>query len=456
MTANKRDRTRPTGVESTGRRIRRPAISAIAGFANRVWSRLVWVLAGCGMILAFGGHLWLKTVGAQGKQAPTPTKQDSATGGLYTVGTSDIVRTLLITGELRALRSRDILVPDVRRSFGASITFLVPEGSHVKQGERILEFDTSSTLGQKAEAERRLDEAKLKIEKTKADVEALRCDLLSERALAEGNLKVAELWAKISRELLPANQYQKYQLDLEKAKLALEKAKERLANHESSIPAQLALVELERAQAEIDLRKIDADLALLEVDAPQDGIVIYGDNWANNRKVQIGDTLYQRMTVLTLPDTASLQVIGFVYDTEVQYLAPGMVCEFGLDAVPGRIFRGKIGSLTSVAMRKGFASQHKVFRAIIQPDALDLAVMKPGMTVRIELPVSLASRAIAIPRELLGVDLRGQYYVRRGRDPRTAPIQPVKIGVFSDGLVQIVEGLKAGDIIAPLRLPGSL
>src|SRR6185436_7971218 len=150
MTANKRDRTRPTGVESTGRRIRRPAISAIAGFANRVWSRLVWVLAGC-MILAFGGHLWLKTVGAQGKQAPTPTKQDSATGGLYTVGTSDIVRTLLITGELRALRSRDILVPDVRRSFGASITFLVPEGSQVKQGDRILEFDTSSTLSQKAE-----------------------------------------------------------------------------------------------------------------------------------------------------------------------------------------------------------------------------------------------------------------------------------------------------------------
>ena len=79
------------------------------------------------------------------------------------------------------------------------------------------------------------------------------------------------------------------------------------------------------------MRKIDADLALLEVDAPQDGIVIYGDNWANNRKVQIGDTLYQRMTVLTLPDIASLQVIGFVYDTEVQYLASGMVCEFGLD-----------------------------------------------------------------------------------------------------------------------------
>ena len=237
---------------------------------------------------------------------------------------------------------------------------------------------------------------------------------MNELALAEGNLKVAELYGKISQELLPANQYQKYQLDLEKARLALDKAKERLANHEDSIPAQLALVELEREQAEIDLKKIDADLALLEVDAPQDGIIIYGDNWANNRKVQVGDTLYQRMKVLTLPDLSSLQVIGYVYDTEVRFLSAGMTCEFSLDAVPGRVWRGKIASLTSVATRKGFASQHKVFRAVIEPEAVDLAVMKPGMTVRVELPLALASRAIAIPREFLGVDLRGEYYVKKG------------------------------------------
>lgn len=415
-------------------------------------SGAIRMLLRCGVILALGGHLWFGNVAAQGPPAPSkPEKGES-----FTVGTEDVVRTLLVTGELRASRSRDILVPDVRRSFGAAITFLVPEGSQVKQGERILEFDATSTLSQKAESERKLDEAKLKIEKTKADTEALRCDLLNELALAEGNLKVAELYGKISQELLPANQYQKYQLDLEKARLALDKAKERLANHEDSIPAQLALVELEREQAEIELKKIDADLALLEVDAPQDGIIIYGDNWANNRKVQVGDTLFPRMTVLTLPDLSSLQVIGYVYDTEVRFLSAGMTCEFSLDAVPGRVWRGKIASLTSVATRKGFASQHKVFRAVIEPEAVDLAVMKPGMTVRVELPLALASRAIAIPREFLGVDLRGEYYVKKGTTPGTATIQPVKVGVFSYRLVQILDGLKAGETIVPLRPAGSM
>ena len=56
-------------------------ISAIAGFANRILSRPVRVLAGCrGDSGLLAVHLWLKTVGAQGQQAPTPTKQDSATG----------------------------------------------------------------------------------------------------------------------------------------------------------------------------------------------------------------------------------------------------------------------------------------------------------------------------------------------------------------------------------------
>jgi membrane fusion protein, macrolide-specific efflux system len=78
------------------------------------------------------------------------------------------------------------------------------------------------------------------------------------------------------------------------------------------------------------------------------------------------------------------------------------------------------------------------------------------MTVRVELPLALASHAIAIPRELLGVDLQGQYYVRKGTDPRTAAIQPVKVGVFSDRLVQIVEGLKAGETIVSVHREGSL
>jgi multidrug efflux pump subunit AcrA (membrane-fusion protein) len=404
-----------------------------------------------GLLWVSGG--WLSATKAQNaapaKSEKSPASQKSRL--FYTASKEDINDTILITGELRAERSRDLTVPRIQSGFASTVTFLALEGTKVKQGERILEFDGSTLLSQKSEAERKLDEAKLKIAKTKADLEAQRADLLNELAQAEGNHKVAQLYGKIGKELLPANQYQKYQLDLEKANLALDKAKERLANHEASIAAQLALVDIEKAQAEIELKKINGDLALLSVDSPQDGIIVYGDNWANNRKIQVGDTLFPGMPIVSIPDLSSLQVIGYVYDTEIQFLSPAMITNLTLDALPGRSWRGKIISLTSVASRKGFASQHKVFRAVIQPDTLDLSVMKPGMTVCVEVPVSRASATLAIPRECLGVDSDGRYYVNKGTDPANGAIQSVTVGVFSDRLVQILNGLNPGETVLAQR-----
>ncbi len=380
------------------------------------------------------------------KSAESPEKIDA-----LTVSTGDIARDILITGELKAARSTDIIAPEVRSMFGTSITFMALEGTAVKQGERILEFDATSLLSQKSEAERVLDEAKLKIEKTKVDLEVQRADLLIEVSTAEGNLKVAQLYAKIEKSLLPANTYQKYQLDLEKARLAMTKARERLANLVDSIAAQLSLVEVDRAQAEINLKKIEGDLALMQVGAPQDGIIIYGDNWANNRKFQVGDNAFRGMPVMTLPDLSSMQVVAYVYDTELRFLSPNMTCDLSLDAIPGRYWKGRILSLTSVANRKGFASQHKVFKAVIELDKVDLDVMKPGMTVKVEVPVSVATDVIAVPREYLGLDGQGKYYVRKGTDPRTAVAQTVQVGAFSDRLVQVNSGLRVGDRLLPVQ-----
>ncbi len=420
--------------------------------------RIAAVLAGASAALAV--CMWAeqspRTAGpaaqSQVATASAPQQKPQKEAALV-VSASDIPDTILITGELQAARSREIQVPRIRSGFASAVTYLPLEGTKVKQGDRILEFDAAALLTQKSEYERQLDEAKLKIKKTEADLNSQRMDLLIAVDQAEMAVKVAKLYADIPKELLPGNTYQKYQLDLEKALLARDKAKEQLANLDASRQAQLNLVELEKAQAELNLKRIDADISSLQIDAPQDGIVIYGDNWANNRKIQVGDTLFPGMPAVTLPDLASLQVVGFVYDTELRSLSPGMRCDLSLDAVPGKSWKGTIQSLTSVASKKSFASTHKVFRAIVQPDSVDLDAMKPGMTVRMEVPVSVASASIAIPREYLGLDPAGRYYVLKGTERKTASVQTVTVGAFSDRLVQVLTGLKEGDRI--LRVQGA-
>jgi HlyD family secretion protein len=369
----------------------------------------------------------------------------------YTVAKGEIITEVVLTGELRAERSVVINGPDIRSSSSNIITFLAPEGAQIKKGERIVEFDDSSLLSQQSEAERTLDEAELNIEKTRADLEAQRCDLLNSVAQAEADLEASQLYGRISKDLLPANTYQQYQLNLEKAKLALQKAKEQLDNFEKTYASEMSLVEINRSQAAINLKKIDSDMRLLKIDAPQDGILVYGDNWQSNRKFQVGDTIHHGMEVANLPDLSSMQILGFVYDTEYGLLSRGMRCTITLDALPDFRMDGEIISLTNVGSRKDFTSEKKVFQAVIQPDRVTPEMMKPGMTARVRISVVLAGDTTAVPREYLGVDSQGMYFVFKGTKAESASMEHVQIGKIGDRLAQVVSGVSVGDPLLPIQ-----
>lgn len=370
----------------------------------------------------------------------------------YVVKKDQIIKSIILTGELRAERSIQINAPRIQSSFSNTVTFLAPEGSIVKKGERIVEFDDSSLLSSKSEAERTLDETKLNIQKKKADLEADRCDLMNSLAQAQSALKQDELYGKISKSLLPANDYQKYQLNVSKSKLSVEKAKEQLSNFERSYASQMSLVEINQSQAEINLKKIESDMQLLKIDAPQDGIFIYGDNWQSNRKVQPGDNIFPGMEVASLPDLTSMQVLGYVYDTEYRVLKPDMRCTVRLDALPDFNANGQIISLTSVASRKGFSSEKKLFQTLARLDRIDASVMKPGMTARVNVPLVLARETVAVPREYLSIDSLGRSFVVKGANPKEAKTQPVKLGAIGDRLIEVVSGVSVGDTLIPVQL----
>jgi HlyD family secretion protein len=430
----------------------------MAAKINRRYRRWLWIvpvlIAG---ILVFLGGRWLRTTKAQAptaKKSGVPASKPSASNvpTVYTVANSDISRTILITGELQAARSLDVQAPALKLSGATTITFMADEGSPIKKGDKLIEFDSAALAAQITDQQRVLDEAILSIEKKKKDLEASRCDQLNSVTQAEGSLKIAKLNADIPENLQPGNTFLRYQNEYEKAKLSLQKAKEGLANFEANYEAQIQQVELTKSTQEITLKRMQNDLALLSVDAPQDGVPIYGDNWASNRKYQIGDQAYPGQTIMTLPDLSEMQINGFVYDTELQFLAPGMACTIYLDAVPGRTFRGKIKTLTSVATKKGFATTQKVFKAVIPLDSVDLQVMKPGMTARAEIVLSMASDTIAVPRPHIGVDAQGQYYVLKETGPKTPPEKVVvKIGTFGDEMVQILSGVSVGDRLVPVQ-----
>ena len=369
----------------------------------------------------------------------------------YVVEKGEIVRAILLTGELKAERSIVINAPRIQNSFGNTITYLVDEGTIVSAGERIVEFDDTSLINNRSDAELTLETRRLDVAKKKVDLESDRCDLLNRLAQAEASLKRAELYAKIEKSLLSENTYQKYQLDIMKARLELDKAKENLENFEKNYSSQMALAEINRSQAELNLKKIDSDITHLKIDAPQDGIFIYGDNWQNNRKVQVGDSIFPGMEVASIPDLTTLQVIGYVYDTEYRLLKNGMRCNVSFDALPGVTVGGSIVSLTDVASRRGFASDKKLFQAVVRLDKVDTDMLKPGMTSRISVPLLLARSVPAAPREYVGADSQGRNYVLKGTDAKKTNTQFVELGAIGDSLVEIASGVSVGEKLFPVQ-----
>jgi len=369
----------------------------------------------------------------------------------YIVGTGEITRDLLLTGELKAARSSVIQAPRSQQNFGNTITFLADEGAIVKTGELVVEFDDTSLINNKTDAETTLETAILNVTRKKVDLESNRCDLLNSLRREENSLRRAELYAKIDKSLLSENQYERYRLDIMKAQLQLEKARENLDNFEKNYDSEMTKVEITKSQAELQLRRIESDIAQTKIYARQEGIFLYGDNWQSNRKVQTGDSIFPGMEVASIPDMTSLQVVGYVFDTEYRQLSRGMRCEVSFDALPGVNIGGTVVSLTDVAGRRGFASTQKMFQATVQLDSVDTELFKPGMTARVNVPLVLANAAAAAPREYVGVDSQGRNFVRTGADIKKADTQFVKLGAIGDKMIEIASGVSVGEKLFPVQ-----
>jgi len=70
-------------------------------------------------------------------QTPLPkpnAKSGSAQAATHAVSNGQILKTLLLTGELKAARSTSIAAPNIRSSFSNTVSFIAPEGTIVKKG----------------------------------------------------------------------------------------------------------------------------------------------------------------------------------------------------------------------------------------------------------------------------------------------------------------------------------
>jgi Cu(I)/Ag(I) efflux system membrane fusion protein len=169
----------------------------------------------------------------------------------------------------------------------------------------------------------------------------------------------------------------------------------------------------------------------LHIHSPFDGVVI-------SIGAREGQYVTPDTELYMIADLSRVWVFADVYENEVPWIQEGDPVDMKLAAIPGRVFSGRVGYIYPYAEAK--TRTIKVRLEFANPDRL----LKPDMFADVTIHAQRKVDAIVIPAEaVVRSGERNQVFVVRA--PGKFEPRDVRLGVSSQGMVQIVEGLAAGE-----------
>jgi len=311
----------------------------------------------------------------------------------------------LLTGQLIAVNADYLVVPRIP-SWQTTIRWLEAEGAVVTSGQRVVEFDTAAFAQD-------LGEKRLAWEQAQSDLDQAEADRVGQRAerdweVAQKSILVekAKLTAATPQEFLRGKDYQDNQLALARANTELDKAREALAAFEESSTETVLQkrIEVEKSRRELDAAEQAMDGMVLK--APRAGVLVVADHPWQGRKIQVGDSVWVGLPVVSLPDLRAMEVEAKLSDVDDGRIVPGLSATCVLDAYPEITYSGSIAAITPVAQEAAGRSLRRAYNVRVTLSAPDVERMRPGMSVKVEVRPAPREDVLLAPRA--GLDLGGK------------------------------------------------
>src|SRR5580698_5174339 len=390
---------------------------------------VILVLAGSGVVL---GAVRL------GKRTPTvPT---------IAVKRGEFLDSLQFRGEVKALKSVTISAP--AEAGDLQIIKVAAEGTVVKPGDVVVEFDKTKTEQDLAQYRSTLKSAQAGIDQARAQAR-----------LTEEEDKTAVLKARYaveSAKLEASKQEIVSKIEGEEAKLKLADAEQALREAETKEKSDKALnqatiessVQLS-AKAKFDVQRAERSLAQMSVRAPSAGTISLLQHWGGSGPVTYrpGDRAWPGAAIAELPDANTLRISARVDETERGRLALKQSVTVQLNAIPDRQFTGHIEQIGAIASMD-FSSGWPITRNFILEIVLDQtdARFKPGISGQVTVIVDRVPDAITIPTQAM-FQKSGQNvaYVWRGTQFEERAID---VGRRSGDKIMVAKGVSPGDQVA--------
>jgi HlyD family secretion protein len=368
-----------------------------------------------------------------------------AAAGEAVAGRRLVEDVFLLSGELAAVRSVSIVAP---RGEALQIRWMVDDGADVKEGDRVIEFDSSRLV-------QNIEELRLKVRQAQNDRESRERAVVAEAdgkrvavEKAEVEAEKARIDAEVPRDLRPAVEWTKFQATYAESKATLEKARLDQQAFRTSSRSDLEVLRRAEEKARRQLEVAEKGLVATSVRAPKSGIFLAGNFWQwgpeGPRKLQPGDTVWSNFPVASIPDPTQMEVTAALSEVDHGRIAPGMKTRCILDTYPDRVFEGRVEEVGAVAGEAGsffgFARGRAGFPVRVSLAVTD-PLMRPGLSVRVEVVRTAWPDALAVPRHAVRFEKDRAAVVRKGlagrRDVRLAGCTPV------DCVIEA--GLREGD-----------
>ena len=313
-----------------------------------------------------------------------------------TVQTGVLEKAILLDGDLQAVRARTL--------FGSQnetkITYMPPEGTNVKAGDRLVEFDNAPVSNRIREIREQIITAENQIVEIQSNHESGLRDLEASLSQYWLSYQQAKLDATVPVNLVPRRDYQERQLLLEKTQTEYTSHLAKIEKKKLEQQAEIQAKKLENEKLEVDLRKLENQLDNLNLKAPTDGIVTYADHIFEPRKVQVGDVVWSGFPVINLPDLTELEVLAKVNEVDGPRLSIGQDAQISLDSYPDIKINGKIKEISQTAAKAGTSRSDttKIFKVVVSLEKTLTDIMKPGMSAQVAIVPKENNPQILVPR----------------------------------------------------------
>jgi HlyD family secretion protein len=306
---------------------------------------------------------------------------------------------------------------------------------------------------------------------------AARLDTLVSKVSATGNLKSqdqvniqAQVMGRIDKlyvkegdvvkkgALLCLLDRSQYQANLTLAKANFDQQGRLLARADTLFQKKLiAQEQYEQAKTNFDVARAQLEQAQdqwekTQITAPISGTIVKL-NIEEGETVIIGTMNNLGTVMMTIADLSRMLAVVDVDESDITQLAPEQDATVTLDALPDSVFKGKVHTVgympieaaTSLVTGQQTTASFEVEIRLVDNSPL----LRPGMTVSANIVTAQKSNVLVVPiqavgrRKIKGRETQSVFVVTNG----VVHLQPIETGSSSDTDIEIVGGIKEGDVV---------